>query len=121
MPKKILIIDDEPHLVEILANRLRSAGYEVISASSGEIGLEQARRENPDLILLDVLMPDLDGYEVLRHLKEAAPTRAIPVMMLTVKKWSEDIQRSMAGGAADYVVKPFQPATLLEKVKKVIG
>ena len=120
MSQKILIIDDEPHLVEILANRLHSAGYEVVSAGSGEIGLEKARTEKPDLILLDVLMPDLDGYEVLRHLKGAVQTRSIPVMMLTVKKWSEDIQKSITGGAADYIVKPFHPAKLLERVKKVM-
>lgn len=116
MAKKILLIDDEPYLVELMAVRLKSKGFESVTAVSGREGLEKAKREKPDLILLDILMPDMDGYQVLRCLREEEGTREIPVIMLTVKKWSEDIQRAIAGGAVDYIVKPFEPTILLKKI-----
>lgn len=120
MAQKILVVDDEPHLVEVMASRLRANRYEVVTAVLGREGLEKAKKEKPDLILLDILMPDMDGHQVLSHLKEMAETRNIPVMMLTVKKWSEDIKNAMAGGAVDYVVKPFDPSVLLEKIRGVL-
>ena len=120
MARKILVVDDEPHLVEILANRLRANHYEVSTAVKGQEGLVKARQEKPDLILLDILMVDMDGYQVLRQLKESPETKTIPVMMLTVKKWSEDIQKAVNSGAVDYVVKPFEPRTLLEKIHQVL-
>ena len=120
MSKRILIIDDEPHLVEVLANRLRKAGYEIVSAVAGREGLEHASKAKPDLILLDLLMPGLDGYHVLQELKQRENTKSIPVMILTVKKWSEDIEKVMIQGAVDYIVKPFNPGELLEKIKKVL-
>lgn len=118
MGKKVLIIDDEPHLVEILANRLKANRYRVVTAVTAHEGLELAGREKPDLILLDILMPDMDGYQVLRKLKEQSETKMIPVVMLTVKKWSEDIQKAMLGGAVDYLVKPFDPVILIQKIRK---
>jgi len=120
MGKKILVIDDEPHLVEILANRLKSNRYAVLTAVTAHDGFEKALKEKPDLVLLDILMPDMDGYQVLRKLKEQAETKAIPVIMLTVKKWSEDVQKAMVGGAVDYLVKPFDPAVLLQKIRKAL-
>ncbi len=116
MTKKILVIDDEPHLVEVLASRLRANHYEVVTAVLGREGLEKAKSEKPDLILLDILMPDMDGYQVLRHLKEMIETKNIPVLILTVKKWSEDVKNAMESGAIDYVVKPFEPLVLMEKI-----
>jgi len=119
MPKKILVIDDEPHLVDVLANRLKASGYEVVTAVVGREGLEKAMKEKPGLILLDVLMPDLDGFQVLRALKGAAETQHIPVMILTVKKWGEDIQKMMTAGAIGHIVKPFDPKALLKKIEEV--
>lgn len=121
MGAKILVIDDEPHLVEVLANRLQTNHYEVLTAVTGREGLEKAVKEKPDLILLDILMSDLDGYRLLQSLREKAETKSIPVIMLTVKKWSEDIQRAISGGAVDYVVKPFDPNNLLGKIKRALG
>ena len=120
MGKKILVIDDEPHLVEILANRLKANRYQVITAVTANEGLEMAIKDKPDLVLLDILMPDMDGYQVLRKLKEEPQTKKIPVMMLTVKKWSEDVQKAMLGGAVDYLVKPFDPVILLQKIKRTM-
>ena len=117
MSKKILVVDDELHLAEMMTSRLRANRYEVISALTGEEGLRKAMHEKPDLILLDVLMPDFDGYHVLCRLKEEPETRDIPVIMLTVKHWSEDIKRAIEKGAVDYIVKPFDPRSLLEKIK----
>ena len=120
MGKKILVVDDEPHLVEILANRLKANRYRVATAATAQEGLEMAVREKPDLILLDILMPDMDGYQLLQKLKEGAETKMIPIMMLTVKKWSEDIQKAMLGGAVDYLVKPFDPVILIQKIRKAL-
>ena len=120
MGKKILVIDDEPHLVEILANRLKANGYQVATAVTAQTGLEMALSQKPDLILLDILMPDMDGYQVLRKLKEQTETKRVPVMMLTVKKWSEDVQKAMLGGAVDYLVKPFDPVILIKKIRKAL-
>lgn len=117
MPKKILLIDDELTLGEILANRLRAHQYEIVIAVSGGEGLEKAKNEKPDLILLGMMMPDMDGYRALCQLKAGTETRKIPVVMLTVKEWGEDIRKSLAGGAVDYLVKPFNAAALLEKIR----
>ena len=116
MAKKILVVDDKPYLVDLMASRLKANGYEVVTATNGREGLEKAKEETPDLILLDIAMPDMDGYRVLRHLKEFPGTQDIPVMILTVKKWNQDIQKAIAAGAADYIVKPFDPVKLLEKI-----
>lgn len=117
MNEKILIVDDEPHLVEVIASRLKANHYKVATAISGQEGIDKAKKEKPKLILLDILMPDMDGYQVLQRLKEAPETREVPVIILTVKKWSEDVQKALEGGAADYLAKPFTPATLLEKIE----
>ncbi|MFH1778310.1 MAG: response regulator [Candidatus Omnitrophota bacterium] len=120
MAKKILVIDDEPHIVMVLVSRLKANNYEVITADNGEAGIEKAKMEKPDLILLDIMMPDLDGHDVLKRLKQDKETKAIPVMMLTAKKEKEDIVKDIiVGGAIDYIVKPFVPGELLGRIKKV--
>lgn len=117
MEKKILLIDDEPHLVEVIANRLRVGHYQVVTAVSGHEGLEKAKIEKPDLVLLDIMMPDMDGHQVLKLLKKGKETKHVPVIMLTVRKWSEDIKKAIGDGALDYLVKPFDPVILMEKVQ----
>ena len=120
MGNKILVVDDEPHLVEVMASRLRANQYEVVTAITGRDGIEKAREEKPNLILLDIMMLDMDGYGVLRYLKDMSETKDIPVIMMSVKKWSEDIKRAMSGGAVDYIVKPFDSKDLIGKLKAVL-
>lgn len=119
MARKILLVDDEPGILELLANRLKANDYEVITASVGQEGLEKAGKEKPDLMLLDVMMPEMGGLEVLRHLKKVPETRNIPVIMFTVKAGKEDIERAILAGASDYITKPFTPRILLERIKEV--
>ena len=120
MGKKILVVDDEPYLAEMMANRLEANRYTVVTALSGRDALDQVAKVKPDLILLDILMPDMDGYQILRRLKEDPKTQSLPVIMLTVKKWSEDIKKAMESGASDYIVKPFSPAEVLKKIEGVL-
>lgn len=119
MPK-ILIADDEELLLELLEFKLRQAGFETVTAPDGEVALDLAWSEKPDLILLDGMMPVFDGFEVLRHLKSTPDLKAIPVIMLTAKRGDADISSGLEQGAADYIVKPFSPVELLARVKKAL-
>lgn len=118
--KRILIMDDDADLVRIVEARLKSAGYEVLSAGGGAECLEKAQKEMPDIILLDILMPEMDGQEVLRKLRSGGRAANIPVIMLTAKDQVEDVTKSIRYGAQDYIVKPFDYRVMLEKIKKVI-
>ncbi|MBI2870441.1 MAG: response regulator [Candidatus Omnitrophica bacterium] len=120
MGKKILVVEDEPHIRMSMEARLKANGYVVVTAENGQEGCEKAKTEKPDLILMDVMMPGLDGYQALAKLKEGDKTKTIPVIMLTARAQPEDVEKAGTGGATDYVVKPFTPATLLEKIKKAI-
>jgi len=121
MSKKILVIDDETELLKALTIRLKTSGYEVITAQDGQEGLEKAKSSNPDLIVLDILMPKMDGYEVCRLLKFDEKYKSIPVIMLTAK--AQDIDKAMGKkvGADDYITKPFETQDLVDKIKKYIG
>lgn len=118
MSEKILIIDNEPHILLLVGGRLKANGYEVITALSGEQGLKRAAGEKPDLILLDYVMPEMDGEEVLRRLQAVAATKTIPVIMLTADVKNVKTQDYKLRGAADCIFKPFPPEELLGKVKK---
>jgi DNA-binding response OmpR family regulator len=119
---KVLIVDDDAFLSGIYATKLELEGFEVASARDGEEGLKAAMKEKPALILLDVLMPKLDGFEVLKRLKSDPDTKPIPVIMLTNLGQKEDIEKGLADGAADYLIKAhFVPAEAVEKIKKVLG
>lgn len=119
---KVLIVDDDAFLSGIYATKLELEGFEVVSARDGEEGLKAAAKESPDLILLDVLMPKLDGFEVLKRLKSDEAVKAIPVIMLTNLGQKEDIEKGMQDGAEDYLIKAhFVPAEAVEKIKKVLG
>jgi DNA-binding NtrC family response regulator len=113
----ILIIDDEPINLKILSRKLETEGYEVIVASRGETGLHLVNESHPDLILLDIMMPEIDGYEVCRRLKEAPQTRDIPIIFLTSKTDTDDVIKGFELGAVDYVGKPFKHLELLARVK----
>jgi DNA-binding response OmpR family regulator len=119
--KKILVIDDEPSVVKMVEFRLKKDGYNVITAGDGMTGLEKAKTEKPDLIFLDVSMPLMTGHEVLAELKKSSDTESIPVIMFTARGEIEDIERSSMEGAADYIVKPYDPAVLLSKARKALG
>lgn len=121
MPKKILIVDDETELLKAISIRLKASGYEVLTAQDGQEGLEKARNSNPDLIILDVLMPRLDGYEVCRLLKFDEKYSLIPVIMLTAKTQEVDKAMGKKVGANDYLTKPFETQDLIDKIKKHLG
>jgi twitching motility two-component system response regulator PilH len=120
MAKKVLVVDDEPSVVKMVVFRLKKEGLDVVIAQNGTEGLEKAKAETPDLILLDVTMPGMSGHEVLVKLKESAETKSIPVIMFTAKGQVEDVERSSREGAVDYIAKPYDPVTLLGKVKKAL-
>ncbi len=117
---KILIIDDESTLVELLQVNFEFEGFSVSKAADGIEGQEKIRRELPDLILLDVRMPELDGFELCRRLKEDPATRDIPVVMVSAYAQQAQVERGLAAGAAAYIKKPFDVMELVETVKKIL-
>lgn len=118
---KVLIVDDDSFLSGIYATKLELEGFGVVTARDGEEGVKAALKELPDLILLDVLMPKLDGFEALRQLKQQESTKNIPVIMLTNLGQKEDIEKGLQDGAVDYLIKAhFVPAEAVDKIKKVL-
>src|SRR5712692_8583599 len=105
--RKVLVVDDEPVLVETIAYNLEQAGYEVMTAADGASALEVARRERPDLVILDIMLPEMDGLEVCRLLRRENSTATTPIMMLTAKGEEIDKVVGLGAGADDYVTKPF--------------
>lgn len=122
MPKKILIIDDEQDLLRLTATRLEAAGYEVMTAPDGETAFKAIEKNLPDLILLDLMLPRKDGYEICNELKSNEETRNIPVVLFTAKAEEKAHIKSNYGflAADDYILKPFDPEELLEKIKRLI-
>jgi len=114
--KKILIVDDEVYILHILDFSLGAEGYEVITAADGEEAIERAKKEKPDLVVLDIMMPKVDGFEACRRLKADPETSPIPVILLTAKGREVDRRMGMEVGADDYIVKPFSPNKLIEKI-----
>ncbi len=117
----MLLVEDESNIRKMTRARLEREGYTVLTASQGDMGLAMAKREQPDLILLDVLMPKTDGREVLRRLKADAATQQIPVIMLTVVGMDEALSDPMPPGAVFHVTKPYDPQDLLAKVRMALG
>ena len=120
-PKKILLVDDEVDLVETVRFPLEMEGYHVLVSYNGEDALNQARKENPDLILLDLMLPKLDGYKVCRLLKFDERYKHIPILMLTAKTQEKDKVLGMETGADEYITKPFEMDFLMEKVKEYLS
>ena len=118
---RILIAEDEPHLREVLHLQLELEGFEVIEACNGEVVLELVQQVRPDVILLDVMMPRMDGYETLRRLRASYATRFIPVIMLTAKNAGEDVRTGFQGGANDYLTKPYDRSDLLLRVNNQLN
>lgn len=120
MGKRILLVEDEKNIILGVRTCLDAVGYKVEIAENGEIALEAVRRRKPDLILLDLVMPKFDGFEVLDSLKNNPGTREIPVVVLTAKAGEEDRQRAIKLGADAYMTKPFRPQELWDILKKFL-
>ncbi len=119
--KKILIVDDEPDVVKLVSARLQSAGYEVISAYDGDEGLAKARQEKPDLIILDLMLPQINGYEICRLLKFDIKYKHIPIVIFTARAQDSDKHMGKEVGADAYIIKPFEPKVLMDKIKELLG
>ena len=119
-PKTILICDDDPLLVDLLEYRLSSRGYAVAVAEDGGKALLRVQEMRPDAVLLDAMMPVIDGYEVLRKIRENPETANIPVIMLTARKQEQDIVMALELGANDYLVKPFIPEELVARLGRLL-
>jgi two-component system, OmpR family, alkaline phosphatase synthesis response regulator PhoP len=117
MPKKVLVIDDEPKIVEICHDYLRASGFDVVSAGDGFQGINMARREKPDLIVLDLMLPGMDGLDVCRALRREGN---IPIIMLTARVEESDKLVGLELGADDYITKPFSPRELVARVRVVL-
>ncbi len=120
MPQTVLVVDDERDIVELVRYNLVQAGYRVVSAPDGRQAIDTARREHPDLIVLDLMLPILPGAEVARILKQDEKTRAIPIIMLTARGEEVDRVVGFELGADDYVVKPFSPRELVLRVQAIL-
>jgi twitching motility two-component system response regulator PilG len=119
--KKILIVEDEEHLLELESLLLATNGYEVKGVLDGPSALEVVASMKPDLILLDIMLPFMDGYEVCRQIKANDATRHIPVIMLSAKKSKEDIVKGEQAGADWYITKPFKSVMVLETVQRLLS
>jgi two-component system phosphate regulon response regulator PhoB len=117
----VLVADDDPDILALVRLRLERDGYEVLSAPDGETALDLALARTPDLALLDVMMPRLDGYEVARRLRRHGPTTAIPIILLTARVQEPDVELGIEAGADDYVTKPFSPQALGARVQAALG
>ncbi|MCC6402532.1 MAG: response regulator [Fimbriimonadaceae bacterium] len=118
-PLKILVCDDERHIVRLIQVNLEKQGYQVVTAYDGKEGLEKVKAEKPDLLVLDVMMPYMDGFEVLKTLRREPETESLPVIMLTAKAQDKDVFEGYHYGADMYLTKPFNPMELVSFVKRI--
>ncbi len=121
MPKKILAVDDENDALLILKTTLTGEGYEVLTATNGPDALALAQEEKPDLIILDLLMPEMDGFEVLQELKAAEDTGVIPVIVVSGVSERDKIKGALSKGIDYYIIKPYEYEDLIKKVKTALG
>lgn len=119
MPSKVLIVDDEPYMLRIVEISLRKGGYHLVMGNNGREAVELARRERPDAIVMDVLMPEMDGLEALRELRRDPATAGIPVIMLTARGQILTRQEAESSGASLFLTKPFSPTQLLTEVARL--
>jgi DNA-binding response OmpR family regulator len=117
----ILVADDDPDILALVSFRLERAGYDIVAATNGAEAVELARARHPDLAILDVMMPRVDGYEAARCLREHEDTSRIPIILLTARVQEDDVARGFDAGADDYVKKPFSPQELGARVQAVLG
>lgn len=119
--KKILVVEDEPDIADGIEIRLDMAGYKVIKAGNGQEAVLKARNELPDLVLLDLMIPKMDGYEVCRVLRSAESTKKTPILILTALQMVGDVDKAFEAGANDYLSKPFTNERLLAKIEKLLS
>jgi len=119
MQKRILIVDDDPDVLKLVSFRLNQAGYETVTASNGTEGLQKIASAKPDLIVLDVIMPGMDGYTFMKEVKSSGTSRGIPIIMLTAKDKLKEIFEME--GVKEYIVKPFETGELLDKIGKCLA
>ena len=119
-PPRILVVDDDPTNVEVLRVRLSAQGYEVVTAADGDEALQRARTLEPDLVLLDVMMPKLDGISVLKELKADITPRFVPIILVTAKAETRDIDGGLEAGGDGYITKPFEQAALVARVRSLL-
>lgn len=115
--KRILMAEDEPHIARLIQFKLEREGFDVTWAKDGGEALSAVMEVIPDLVLLDVMMPVMDGFDVLKKIRENSSTAGIPVIMLTAKGQTEDVEKGFDLGTDDYIIKPFRPAELVARVK----
>ncbi|MDP2905820.1 MAG: response regulator [Candidatus Omnitrophota bacterium] len=120
MKKRILVVDDEVQLVEMVKMRLESCGYEALTALDGQVGLDRAKKDKPDLIILDLMLPKIDGYKICRMLKFDEKYKSIPIVMFTARAQESDEKLGYEVGADAYIVKPFESSVLLAKIKELL-
>jgi CheY-like chemotaxis protein len=118
---RVLAVDDDPSMCKLLRIMLEPKGFEVLEAYSGARALTITKRELPDVLLLDIMMPDIDGFDVCRVLKLDPTTKGIPIIFVTAKAGQEHLDRGMSLGAQGYITKPFRPEVLIDKLYEVIG
>lgn len=121
LTKRVLVVDDDPDMVKFLGVMLMLEGYEVLEAYRGNEGLQVAAEEKPDVILLDIMMHDLDGFEVYRKLKMEKETSDIPVVFVTAKTARSDVEKGLSLGAEGYVTKPFRPTDLICTISEAVA
>jgi two-component system alkaline phosphatase synthesis response regulator PhoP len=121
MSKKILAVDDERHIARLIQVNLERAGYEVVTAYDGAEALAKLKVERPDMIILDVMMPHMNGMEALKHIRANPATRKLPVIMLTAKAQDQDVFQGYSQGVDIYLTKPFNPIELLTFVKRLFS
>lgn len=120
--KKILLIEDDSFLISMYATKFELENFKVVAAEDGEKGLNLAAKEKPDIILLDILLPKMNGFEVLKELKNNKETNQIPVILLTNLSQKNEIEQGLALGAQDYLIKAhFMPSEVMDKIKKVLN
>ncbi|MDY6848302.1 MAG: response regulator transcription factor [Geoalkalibacter sp.] len=119
--KKILIVEDEESLLKLESILLTSKGFQVSGVTNGREALEAIEEDRPDLVLLDIMLPEMDGFEVCRHIKQKAETRHIPVIMLTAKKTREDMDKGREVGCDCYITKPFKSAMVIETIQRYLA
>lgn len=119
--KKILVVEDEESLLKLESILLTSKGYEVQGVTTGQAALDAIAEEKPDLVLLDIMLPEMDGFEVCRRIKENPQTNDLPVVMLTAKKSREDMARGQQVGADWYITKPFKSVNVIETIQRFLN
>ena len=121
MSNTILVVEDEEVTRDILATWLEEAGYDTCTAGNGFEGLVEVKENSPDLVVTDIMMPQMDGYEACRRLKQDPSLRDIPVIFLTAKSQEREVKKGLSLGAVGYLIKPFNPMSLAEEIQQILG